>query len=166
MNAMDRGAWQASVHGVTKSQAWLSDQHFFTFCEKTVLLASENTSHRDAIPVDVSGMPEWMIKRVWVNDREEAEQLEWTLPGARIHLEAEGWCPVRTCCPGQASAGPRGSWECTRAVHQVHGTTVPLTTAMPPPQRSWEAGCGASLATQNDRAKEGILRDGHPLLLP
>ena len=25
---MDRGAWQATVHGVTKSQTRLSDQHF------------------------------------------------------------------------------------------------------------------------------------------
>ena len=27
-NSMDRGAWQATVYGVTKSQTWLSDQHF------------------------------------------------------------------------------------------------------------------------------------------
>ena len=27
-NAMDRGAWQATVHGVTKSWTWLSDFHF------------------------------------------------------------------------------------------------------------------------------------------
>ena len=26
-NSMDRGAWQATVHGVTKSRTWLSDQH-------------------------------------------------------------------------------------------------------------------------------------------
>ena len=26
---MDRGAWQATVHGITKSQTWLSDYHFF-----------------------------------------------------------------------------------------------------------------------------------------
>ena len=27
-NPMGRGAWQATVYGVTKSQTWLSDQHF------------------------------------------------------------------------------------------------------------------------------------------
>ena len=27
-NSMDRGAWPAIVHGVTKSQTWLSNQHF------------------------------------------------------------------------------------------------------------------------------------------
>ena len=26
-NSMDRGAWKATVHGVTDSQTWLSDQH-------------------------------------------------------------------------------------------------------------------------------------------
>ena len=27
-NSMDRGAWQAIVHGVTKSQTQLSNKHF------------------------------------------------------------------------------------------------------------------------------------------
>ena len=27
---MDRGAWQATVHGVSKSQTWLSDCHFLS----------------------------------------------------------------------------------------------------------------------------------------
>ena len=27
-NSMDRGAWRATVHGVTKSRIRLSDQHF------------------------------------------------------------------------------------------------------------------------------------------
>ena len=27
-NPIDRGAWQITVHGVTKSQTWLSDSHF------------------------------------------------------------------------------------------------------------------------------------------
>ena len=29
-NLMDRGAWWAAVHGVAKSQARLSDSHFFS----------------------------------------------------------------------------------------------------------------------------------------
>ena len=28
-NSMDRGAWRATVHGVTKSQTWPSDFHSF-----------------------------------------------------------------------------------------------------------------------------------------
>ena len=27
-NSMDRGAWRATVHGVAKSQTWLSDLYF------------------------------------------------------------------------------------------------------------------------------------------
>ena len=27
-NSMDRGAWQATVHGITKTQAQLNDKHF------------------------------------------------------------------------------------------------------------------------------------------
>ena len=30
-NPMDRGAWWATVHGVTKSQTQLSNSHLFTF---------------------------------------------------------------------------------------------------------------------------------------
>ena len=30
-NSVDRGAWQTIVHGVTKSQTQLSDQHFSHF---------------------------------------------------------------------------------------------------------------------------------------
>ena len=29
-NSMDRGAWRATVHGVSKSWTWLSDQHWLT----------------------------------------------------------------------------------------------------------------------------------------
>ena len=36
---MDRGAWHAAIHGVTKSQTWLSD-----WTEATLLLSSRNNS--------------------------------------------------------------------------------------------------------------------------
>ena len=29
--SMDKGAWSATIHGVTKSQTQLSDKHFHTF---------------------------------------------------------------------------------------------------------------------------------------
>ena len=35
-NPMDRGAWQATVHGVAKSQIWLSD-FTFTFAQTHLL---------------------------------------------------------------------------------------------------------------------------------
>ena len=31
-NSIDRGAWRAVVHGVTKSQTQLSDENFHTLC--------------------------------------------------------------------------------------------------------------------------------------
>ena len=34
-NFMDRGAWQAVVHGITKSQTWLSDEHYTFTLNKT-----------------------------------------------------------------------------------------------------------------------------------
>ena len=34
---MDRGAWQATVHGVAKSQAWLSIYHSLTFIYRDIL---------------------------------------------------------------------------------------------------------------------------------
>ena len=33
-NPMDRGAWRAAVHGVTKSQTRLTDQHFHCLTRK------------------------------------------------------------------------------------------------------------------------------------
>ena len=42
-NSMDRGAWQATVHGVTKSWTQLSDYHC-TYClHLLIFLASENS---------------------------------------------------------------------------------------------------------------------------
>ena len=38
-NSMDGGAWQATVHGVAKSQTWLNDFTFtFTFIETESML--------------------------------------------------------------------------------------------------------------------------------
>ena len=33
-NSMDRGGWQTTAHGISKSQAWLRDQHFYYFLYK------------------------------------------------------------------------------------------------------------------------------------
>ena len=43
-NSKDRGAWRATVHGVTKSRTWLSDSHFH-FLSSTVDSASMQTQH-------------------------------------------------------------------------------------------------------------------------
>ena len=34
-NSMDRGTWQATVHGVAKSQTQLNDKGFYTICLDT-----------------------------------------------------------------------------------------------------------------------------------
>ena len=35
-NSMDRGAWWARVNGVTKSQTWLSNEHFLFHCHSSL----------------------------------------------------------------------------------------------------------------------------------
>ena len=41
-NSMDRGAWQATVHGVTKSRTRLNDYHHYSRKNK-ICMRSENT---------------------------------------------------------------------------------------------------------------------------
>ena len=49
-NSMDRGAWWATVHGVTKSQTRLSDYrlHFFTFRERKHVGKADKPTKSDA----------------------------------------------------------------------------------------------------------------------
>ena len=42
-NFMDRGAWQATVHGVTKSQTQLSDFHFLIVLKYTLEKEKDST---------------------------------------------------------------------------------------------------------------------------
>ena len=53
-NSMDRGAWQATVHGVAKSQTRLRDQHFhFHFLDYAYihkLLESQQNRHDSITP--------------------------------------------------------------------------------------------------------------------
>ena len=46
-NSIDRGAWQATVHGVTKSRTWLSDFHFSWLKKKDTMILK--LSHHFAI---------------------------------------------------------------------------------------------------------------------
>ena len=45
-NSMDRRGWQATVHGVTKSQTQLSDKHF----DFTTLLNGEKVHNQKSLP--------------------------------------------------------------------------------------------------------------------
>ena len=70
---MDRGAWKAAVHGVAKSQAWLSDFTFtfnFHALEKKMathssILALENP--RDGEPDGLLSMGSHRVGRNWSN---------------------------------------------------------------------------------------------------
>ena len=54
-NPMDRGAWWAAVHGVTKSQTWLSD---FTFTFHFHALEKEMATHSSILAWRIPGMRE------------------------------------------------------------------------------------------------------------
>ena len=54
-NPMDGGAWQAAVHGVAKSRAWLSD---FTFPFHFHALEKEMATHSSVLARRIPGMGE------------------------------------------------------------------------------------------------------------
>ena len=54
-NPMDGGAWQAGVHGVAKSQTWLSD---FTFTFHFHALEKEMATHSSVLALRIPGMGE------------------------------------------------------------------------------------------------------------
>ena len=54
-NPMDRGAWQAAVHGVAKSQTWLND---FTFTFHFHALEKEMATHSSVLAWRIPGMGE------------------------------------------------------------------------------------------------------------
>ena len=42
-NSLDRGAWQATVHGVTKSRTWLNNFHFSNYvCQQSFKIHEKN----------------------------------------------------------------------------------------------------------------------------
>ena len=51
-NSMESGVWQATVHRVTKSQTWLSDQHFHFHFSDTIhkLLESQQNRYASITP--------------------------------------------------------------------------------------------------------------------
>ena len=54
-NPMDRGAWWAAVHGVSKSQTWLSD---FTFTFHFHALEKEMATHSSVLAWRIPGTGE------------------------------------------------------------------------------------------------------------
>ena len=70
-NPMDRGAWQAAVHGVAKSQTWLSD---FIFTFHFHALEKETATHSSTLA--------WRIPRT--------EEPGW-LPSMGLHRVGHDW---------------------------------------------------------------------------
>ena len=56
-NPMDRGAWWATVHGVTKSRTWLSDFTHFTYCTLSKTLVMNSYHPLGITRVNQSGWP-------------------------------------------------------------------------------------------------------------
>ena len=61
-NPMDRGAWWAVVHGVVKSQTWLSD---FTFTFHFYSLEKEMATHSSVLAWRIPGMGPHRVRHDW-----------------------------------------------------------------------------------------------------
>ena len=94
---MDRGAWWAAVHGVTKSRTRLSD---FTFTFHFYALEKEMATHSNVLAwripgtVEPGGLPSMGLHRVghdWSNLAAAAAGLPWWLSGR------ESACQCRRC---------------------------------------------------------------------
>ena len=59
---MDRGVWQTPVHGVAKSQPWLSD---FTFTFHFYALEKEMATHSSVLAWRIPGMRSHWVGRDW-----------------------------------------------------------------------------------------------------
>ena len=70
---MDRGAWWAAVHGVTKSRTQLSD---FTFTFHSHALEKEMATHSSVLAWRIPGMREPGGCRLW--GRTESDMTEAT----------------------------------------------------------------------------------------
>ena len=62
-NSMDRGAWQATVHGIPKSWTWLNDFHFHFSVENSMAISLKNEHW---IVIWSSSSTSWCIKKVKV----------------------------------------------------------------------------------------------------
>ena len=83
-NSMDRGNWQATVHGITKSRIWLRN---FTFTFHCHALEKEMVTHSSVLALRIpgtgepGGLPSMGSHRVgydWSYLAAAAEQLNWT----------------------------------------------------------------------------------------
>ena len=92
-NSMDRGAWWATVHGVTKSRTWLSDgackyQYVCYSCRM-------NSASTRGVEVFVKHPGEdiwaWAWPKIWQEDKDIGESTAW---GKRREGSLETWVQI------------------------------------------------------------------------
>ena len=86
-NPMDGGAWWAAVHGVAKSQTWLSD---FTFTFHCHALEKEMATHSSVLAWRIPGTGEPGGAAVYGVTRSQT-RLKW-LSSNSIHACLRNWC--------------------------------------------------------------------------
>ena len=122
-NPRDGGAWYTSVHGVSKSQTWLSD---FTFTFHFHALEKEMATHFSVLPWRITGTGE-----------------PGGLLSMELHRVGHDWSDLAAAAAvssqcfivskwAASDLGPRGGWTNVRAVSliiialRVLGTGIPL----------------------------------------
>ena len=106
-SSMDRGAWWATVHGVTKSRTWLSDFHItslYTVYEcmyfKTAMKANFSvttlTCKKEYIELIVI-----ISQYIYISDI-RWDPMDYILPGSSVHgiLQAKYWSGLPCAPPG------------------------------------------------------------------
>ena len=89
-NSMDRGAWRATVHGVTKSQTWLSDLI-------TLPLFASLSKEKEIMGIVGPLMDQNLVvwSRWWVSERSKEANIPWVtqpasaLQGIKIEREKD-----------------------------------------------------------------------------
>ena len=87
---MDREAWHAAVHGVTKSQIWLSDWTELNLKSKIKSRSVDNTGPNPII-ITLSNKKEWSTDTLYNMDESQNNYTERSQTKKEIHIV---WCDL------------------------------------------------------------------------